>query len=150
MVCLGNICRSPLAEGIMKEKIKKAGLDWEVDSAGTSHYATGNPPHHLSQKVAKLNGVEICSQRCRQFTKQDMQKFDKIYVMDEDNYREVKRISRELWDASKVHLLMNEQYPNENRIVPDPWYGDEKDYHNVYKMIDQACEKIVDKYAVSK
>jgi len=142
MVCLGNICRSPLAEGILKDKIKKAGLGWEVDSAGTSHYQTGVAPHNLSQKVARLKGIDICDHCCRQFTKEDMLKFYMIYVMDKENYSEVKRISKELWDKNKVEMLMNEIYPNENREVPDPWYGGEEDYHKVYKMIEEACEKI--------
>lgn len=146
MVCLGNICRSPLAEGILKDKIKKANLNWEVDSAGTSHYQTGIAPHNLSQKVAKLNGIDICIHGCRQFTKADMLKFDKIYVMDTDNYNDVKRISRELWNENKVELLMNEVYPGEDREVPDPWYGGEEDYHKVYKMLDEACESLINKY----
>ncbi len=143
MVCLGNICRSPLAEGILKDKIKKAGLNWEVDSAGTSHYQTGIAPHKLSQKVARHNEIDICKHCCRQFTNEDMLKFDKIYVMDKDNYDEVKRISKELWDKDKVEMLMNEVYPNQNLEVPDPWYAGEDDYHKVYKMIDEACKKIV-------
>jgi protein-tyrosine phosphatase len=147
MVCLGNICRSPLAEGVMRHKLRKAGLDWEVDSAGTNHYETGCAPHRLSQKVAGMYGVDICSQQCRQFTPEDMIEFDKIYVMDKNNYNDVKRISKNLWDASKVDLLMNELYPDENRIVPDPYYNGEEDYHDVYKMIEKACEKVIEKYS---
>jgi protein-tyrosine phosphatase len=145
MVCLGNICRSPLAEGILKEKIQKAGLAWEVDSAGTSHYLTGNPPHKLSQKIAKEKGINICTQRCRQFVKQDMERFDKIYVMDEDNYVDVKRIAGDKWSEGKVDLLLNAAYPLENRSVPDPYHGVESDYHSVYEMIDKACDNIIKK-----
>jgi protein-tyrosine phosphatase len=141
MVCLGNICRSPLAEGIMQDKIKKAGLDWVVDSAGTGNYHVGSPPHHLSQKVAKDNGIDICEQCCRQFVKQDMLNFDKIYVMDHDNYKDVRRISKELWNADKVDFLLNELYPGENRDVPDPWYGDEEDFYTVFELLDKACER---------
>ncbi|MEP7318037.1 MAG: low molecular weight protein-tyrosine-phosphatase, partial [Panacibacter sp.] len=104
MVCLGNICRSPLAEGILQHKANAAGLDWKVDSAGTGNYHIGSQPHQLSQKVAKQNGVNICDQKARQFVKEDMQAFDKIYVMDADNYNDIKRISRELWDAGKTDL----------------------------------------------
>ena len=143
MVCLGNICRSPLAEGILKDKIAKAGLDWEVDSAGTAHYQTGSAPHHLSQKVATSYGIDICDHGCRQFIQQDMIDFDKIYVMDAGNYKEVKRISRNLWDALKVDMLMNELYPSENISIPDPYFSEEADYHKVYEMIEKACEKIV-------
>lgn len=146
MVCLGNICRSPLAEGIMQHKINKAHLDWEVDSAGTAGYHVGEAPHKLSQKVAKHNGIDICSQQCRQFVKEDMQRFDKIYVMDSSNYTDVKKISGALWNESKVDLLLNELYPNQNKNVPDPWYGEEDGYHKVFDMIDKACDKIIEQY----
>ena len=146
MVCLGNICRSPLAEGVLKHKMQKAGLDWTIDSAGTNHYETGFPPHKLSQKIANLNGVEICDQQCRQFIKEDMLEFDKIYVMDENNYCEVKRISKQYWDEDKVDFLMNEVYPFENRCIPDPYLGNEEDYKKVYILIDKACTVIVKKY----
>jgi protein-tyrosine phosphatase len=145
MVCLGNICRSPLAEGILRDKIQKAGLDWEVDSAGTSHYITGDPPHKLSQKIAKEKGIDICSQQCRQFVKQDVERFDKIYVMDEANYADVKRIAGEKWNEDKVDLLLNEAFPLENRSIPDPYHGVETDYHSVYEMIDKACDNIIKK-----
>jgi protein-tyrosine phosphatase len=147
MVCLGNICRSPLAEGIMQHKADKAGLNWQVDSAGTANYHVGEPPHRLSQKVAKLNGVDISNQCCRQLVKEDMLRFDKIYAMDKDIYNDIKRISGELWDPSKTALLMNEVYPGKNMDVPDPWYGTEQGYHEVYAMIDNACDIIIKKYA---
>lgn len=147
MVCLGNICRSPLAEGILQHKADKTGLDWKVDSAGTANYHVGEPPHKLSQKVAKMNGVDICSQQCRQFVKEDMQSFDKIYAMDNDIYNDIKRISKDSFDISKTDLLMNEVYPGKNMDVPDPWYGTEKNYHEVYAMIDKACDAIIKKYA---
>ncbi len=147
MVCLGNICRSPLAEGILKDKIKKAGLDWIVDSAGTNHYETGFPPHKLSQNIARLNGVEISDQQCRQFLKEDMINFDKIYVMDENNYHEVKRISKQFWNKEKVDFLMNEVYPYENRSIPDPYLGNEADYKHVYGLVDKACTHIIEKYS---
>jgi protein-tyrosine phosphatase len=146
MVCLGNICRSPLAEGILDYKAKKAGLNWKVDSAGTGNYHIGEPPHRLSQKIAKLNGIDICQQQCRQFKKEDMLEFDRIYAMDKDIYNDLKRISRELWDPSKTDLLMNEVYTGENIDVPDPWYGTEKNYHEVYAMIEKACAAIIEKF----
>jgi protein-tyrosine phosphatase len=131
----------------MKDKVKKAGLDWVVDSAGTAKYHIGSAPHHLSQKVAKKYGVDICEQCCRQFKKDDLDNFDKIYVMDKDNFNEVKRISKELWDKNKVEMLLDQLFPEEHRGVPDPWYGDEPDYDKVYKMIDKACDAIIEKYA---
>lgn len=147
MVCLGNICRSPMAEGILDDKAKKAGLNWKVDSAGTGNYHIGDPPHLLSQKVAKLNGIDISQQCCRQFVKEDMLEFDKIYAMDNDIYNDIKRISSGLWDPSKTDLLMNELSPDQNIDVPDPWYGTEKNFHEVYAMIDKACDAIIEKYA---
>ncbi len=147
MVCLGNICRSPLAEGILRDKVRKADLHWTVDSAGTANYHVGEAPHRLSQKVAKFNGVDISFLQGRQFDKHDMIHFDKIYVMDADNYEEVKIISKELWNENKVDLLLNELYPFENREVPDPWYGAEEGYHRVYKLISEACDAILLKYA---
>jgi len=95
--------------------------------------------------VAQLNGVDICSQKCRQFVKEDMLEFDKIYAMDCDVYNDIKRISRELWDPSKTDLLMNEIYPGRDIDVPDPWYGGEKDFHEVYNMISKACDAIIEK-----
>ncbi len=144
MVCLGNICRSPLAEGILKDKVKKAGLDWQVDSAGTNGYQPGCPPHHFSQKVAKHYGIDITDQKCRQFTNSDIKKFDRIYVMDIENYQDVKEIAGVKWDAAKVDFLLNQIYPGQNKNVPDPWFGGEDGFHKVYKMIDKACEAIVE------
>lgn len=146
MVCLGNICRSPLAEGILQQKVNNAGLNWEIDSAGTAGYHIGEQPHILSQKIASINGIDISRQQCRQFDRQDMQLFDKIFVMDLDNYNEVKRISGETWDPEKVSLILDILYPGEDREVPDPWYGTEKDYHFVYDLLNRASEKIVEQY----
>ena len=145
MVCLGNICRSPLAEGILADKAKKAGFSWLIESAGTGGYHIGEPPHSLSQKVALLNGIDISKQQCRQFRKEDMVSFDRIFVMDNDNYHEVKRISMEVWDEKKVSFLLDELYPGEKREVPDPWYGGEEGFHEVFKMIEQCCDRIIEK-----
>lgn len=145
MVCLGNICRSPLAEGILEHKARKAGLNWTIDSAGTNGYHIGEAPHRLSQKVARLNGIDICQQRARQFVKEDIDRYDKIYAMADDVIDDIKRIAQEKYDPSKVDLLLNELYPGQNLSVPDPWYGPEPGYHEVYKMIDAACEKIIER-----
>lgn len=146
MVCLGNICRSPLAEGILRHKAKAAGLDWEIDSAGTAGYHAGCAPHELSQKVAKLNGLDISGQECRQLAKEDILLHDHIFVMDRSNFSDVKRICGNDWDENKVSLLLDMIYPGEQREVPDPWYGTEKDYHSVFAMIGEACDAIVEKY----
>jgi protein-tyrosine phosphatase len=147
MVCLGNICRSPLAEGILKHKVKKAGLDWQVESAGTNGYHVGEAPHRLSQKVAALNGIDICQQRARQFVKEDFDRYDKIYAMADDVIEDIKTIAQDKYDPSKADLLLNEVYPGKGLSIPDPWYGTEPGYHEVFKMIDEACDKIIRKYA---
>jgi protein-tyrosine phosphatase len=150
MVCLGNICRSPMAEGILKHKVKQAGLDWQVDSAGTNGYHIGEPPHRLSQKVARLNGVEICDQRARQFVKEDLDRYDKIYAMADDVLDDIKQISGKKFDPNKVSLFLNELHPGKNRSVPDPWYGTEPGYHEVYRLLDETCDAIIRKYAYSE
>lgn len=146
MVCLGNICRSPLAEGILQDKAFKAGLKWSVESAGTNQYHTGESPHPLSQKVAMLNNVNISNQRARRFIAADFENYDKIYALAEDVLDEIKRIAGKKFDATKIDLLMNELYPEKNMDVPDPYFGSEKGYHSVYKMLDEVCDAIVKKY----
>jgi len=146
MVCLGNICRSPLAEGILKHKVKAAGLNWKIDSAGTNGYHIGEAPHRLSQKVAKLNGIDICDQKARQFSKEDLNRYDKIFALADDVVDEIKWIAKEKYDPNKVDLLLNELHPGENLSVPDPWYGPEPGYHQVYKLIEAACDAIIRKY----
>jgi protein-tyrosine phosphatase len=146
MVCLGNICRSPLAEGILQHKALEAGLKWRVDSAGTNGYHLGEAPHRLSQKVALLNGIDISRQRARQFTTADLQQFDKVYAMAGDVITEMKWIAGNKYSPDKVDLLLNELYPGRNKDVPDPWYGTEPGYHDVYAMLDKACDKIIEKY----
>jgi protein-tyrosine phosphatase len=148
MVCLGNICRSPLAEGILQYKALQAGLHWKVDSAGTGNYHIGEPPHILSQKVAKLNGIDISQQQCRQFRASDMHDFDLIYVMDHANYKDVKRMSGPAWDETKTQLILDETDGSENE-VPDPWYGTEEDYHHVFALLSEACDSIIKKYGLS-
>jgi protein-tyrosine phosphatase len=145
MVCLGNICRSPLAQGILQDKALKAGLNWSIESAGTDTYHVGEAPHPLSQKVAIENGIDICNQRARRFVAEDFEKFDKIYALAEDVLYEIKRIARNKFDGSKIDLLMNELYPGKSMDVPDPWYGSEEGYHKAYQMIDAACDAIVKK-----
>jgi protein-tyrosine phosphatase len=145
MVCLGNICRSPLAEGILQDKAFKAGLGWSVESAGTNSYHKGEPPHPLSQKVARIHGIDICKQRARRFVAEDFDRFDKIYALANDVMDEIRRIAKNKFDPSKADLLMNEIFPGQNIDVPDPWYGPEPGYHETYKLIDEACEAIVEK-----
>ncbi|HKB45983.1 MAG TPA: low molecular weight protein-tyrosine-phosphatase [Chitinophagaceae bacterium] len=148
MVCLGNICRSPLAEGILQDKAFKAGLPWRVESAGTNSYHIGEPPHPLSQKVARINGIDISKQRARRFVANDFEIYDKIYALAEDVMDDIRLIAGKKFDASKIDLLMNELYPGKNMDVPDPYYGPEAGYHQSYKLIDEACSKIMEKYSM--
>jgi protein-tyrosine phosphatase len=149
MVCLGNICRSPIAEGILQNKALKAGLTWTVESAGTNRYHIGDPPHPLSQKVALLNGIDISQQKARSFRAEDFDIHDKIYALAEDVLEDIRIISKKKFDTTKVDLLMNEIYPGKNMDVPDPYYGPEEGYHETYKLIDKACDAIIEKYSIS-
>ena len=143
MVCLGNICRSPLAEGILQHKVSKAGLKWSVESAGTNGYHSGEPPHHLSIKVALQNGIDISLQRSRKFLAEDFETYDIIYAMAKDVLDDMKLIAGEKFDKHKVDLLLNELYPKQNKDVPDPWSGPEKGYKEAFDLIENACEKII-------
>lgn len=143
MVCLGNICRSPLAEGILKSKAFLK--DIMVDSAGTGSYHIGGEPDNRSVSVALKNGLDISGQRARQFSVSDFDNFDYIYVMDGLNYRTVKRLARNEADIAKVTLILNELFPGENLDVPDPYNGGEHGFKVVYEMLDEVCEVIVNK-----
>lgn len=147
MVCLGNICRSPMAEGILQYKADMQNIKWQVESAGTANYHIGEEPHHLAQKVCRFNRIDISQHKGRQFVKEDMLHYDKIYVMDRSNYSDVKYISGHLFDENKIELLLNELHPGEDRNIPDPWYGSEDGYHEVFEMIDMACNQIINKYS---
>ena len=146
MVCLGNICRSPLAEGILQDKALKAGLKWQVDSAGTNSYHIGEPPHHLSIKVAKQNGIDISNQRSRRFIADDFEKYDLIYAMAGDVMGDIRRIAKNSYNKKKLKLFLDESFPGEDKEVPDPWYGPEPEYHEVYAIIDNNCETIIKKH----
>ena len=146
MVCLGNICRSPLAVGILQAKADAAGLNWVVESAGTNGYHTGEAPHKLSQKVAKRNGIDISCQVSRPFTPEDFEKYDKIYAMADDVVGDIRRISGKKFNADKIDYFLNELEPGTNKNVPDPWYGEEDGYTEVYELIDRACNAIIKNY----
>ena len=143
MVCLGNICRSPLAEGILRHKCSRLHLPWEIDSAGTNGFHTGESPHPLSQKVAALHGIDISNQVSRRFVKADFDRFDRIYAMAEDVMKEMKYIAGQQFDPEKADLLLNVLHPGSDKEVPDPWYGDESGYHQVYTLLDEACEALI-------
>ena len=143
MVCLGNICRSPLAEGILKSKV--FSFKTFVDSAGTGAYHVGEKPDKRSINIAKENGIDITNQKARKFSVKDFDEFDLIYVMDNSNYEDVISLARNEDDKMKVNLILNEVFPDENLDVPDPYYGGEFGFKNIYKMLDEACEIIAKK-----
>ena len=145
MVCLGNICRSPLAEGILKNKVTQKDLNWEVDSAGTGAWHVGNLPDRRSIAVAKKYGIDITDQRARQFKTEDFQNFDLIFVMDASNYRNVLTMAPSTNGEDKVQFIMNMVQPGYNQVVPDP-YHDNDGFEQVYQMLDTACDKIIEKY----
>lgn len=138
MVCLGNICRSPLAQGILEAKIKKFNLPWEVDSAGTSGWHDGEKPDARARAVAKKYNTPIDNQISRKITTRDFSYFDLICVMDASNYREVNSMAKESGLNPKIEFLLNLAYPHENRQVPDPYYDGK--FEEVYNILDQAIE----------
>ena len=143
MVCLGNICRSPLAEGILSEKLPSS--KFKVDSAGTAGYHVGKKPDTRSIQVAQKNGIDITYQRGRQFNVNDFGKFDLIYAMDFSVYKDIIDLAPDENAKSKVKMILNEVFPGENMDVPDPYYGSDFGFESVYKMLDQACEVIANK-----
>ncbi len=138
MVCLGNICRSPLAEGIMKQKIREAGLAWQVDSAGTGYWHVGELPDRRSIVTAGQHGIDITDQRARQFQAADFDRFDQIFVMDTQNRRDVLRLAPSEAHCTKVILMLDKLYPGEDRSVPDPYYDDDG-FEEVFHLLDRAC-----------
>src|SRR5699024_2123166 len=143
MICLGNICRSPLAEGILKSKVDPEKV--QVDSAGTGNWHVGNPPDPRSIAVAHKNNIDISDQVCRQFKISDFDTYDIIYVMDNSNKEDILALAKHEEHRKKVKLLLNVIFPVENVDVPDPYYGGPTGFDSVFKMIDQACDKIATK-----
>ena len=149
MVCLGNICRSPLAEGILAAKLPKD--KFTVDSTGTGSWHIGRAPDERSIAVAKKNKLDISRQKGRQITTSDFDAFDYIYVMDNSNYWDVVQLVNNHEQTEKVHLILDELFPNENVDVPDPYFGLPNGFNTVYKMLDEACDviakKLIEKHA---
>ncbi len=143
MVCLGNICRSPLADGLLKSKVDSLGLDVVVDSAGTSSYHVGHSPDARMRATARERGISIDELEARQFTVQDFNDFDLIYAMDQSNYQNIVDLARSEDDKSKVHLILNESHPNKNLEVPDPYFGGDQGFIEVYEILDEATDAII-------
>lgn len=144
-VCLGNICRSPLAEGVFRDMAQKNGLSVEVDSAGTADYHVGHSPDERSVDVCAKHGIDIGALRGRQFTAADFDAFDYIYVMDKSNYSNVLLLARSEADKNKVDLLLNLSNPGRNMEVPDPYYGGPSGFDKVYDMVYDACQELIEK-----
>jgi len=143
MVCLGNICRSPLAEGILKSKVDPEKVF--VDSAGTGDWHVDSEPDKRSIAIASKNGLDISQQRGRQFSKKDFQDFDHIFVMDNSNFKDVIAMADTDEERQKVHLILEEIFPSENVDVPDPYHGGDQGFKNVYMMLDEATDELKSK-----
>lgn len=146
MVCLGNICRSPLAEGILRQKAEKENISLIIDSAGTSNYHTGENPDSRTIANAKKNGVDVSNLKARQFKVADFDSFDHIFVMDSNNYNDVIALARNEKDKTKVEMILNRVYPNSNMNVPDPYFGGEQGFENVFILLDKACDVIIESF----
>jgi protein-tyrosine phosphatase len=142
-VCLGNICRSPLAEGILKKKFEEHGIDGIIHSAGFEPYHEGQHPDPRSISTARKNGIDISNKVARLFTVEDFDDYDKILVMDSMNYADVIRLARDDEDRAKVDFILNQVNAGSNDEVPDPYYGGASGFDRVYDMMDRACDRIV-------
>jgi protein-tyrosine phosphatase len=145
MVCLGNICRSPLAEGILKEKLKQKGLSWQVDSAGTGGWHIGSLPDHRSVQVARKNGIDITDQRARKIRGNDFEEFDLIFAMDSSNHSDLLRHAVGEEEREKIKLILDETVHMKGKSVPDP-YWDDNGFEQVFSMLSEACDKIIERY----
>ena len=144
MVCLGNICRSPVAEGLLRKKAEEAGIDILVDSCGTSGYHDGENPDERSVENAMKNDLDISHLISRKFRQSDFDNFDRIFVMDSSNYQNLKALASNYSDMDKVDLILNQSYPNENRSVPDPYFGGKNGFQEVFDLLNDACENFID------
>jgi len=145
MVCLGNICRSPLAEGILKHKLELNNFHSFVDSAGTGGYHIGAQPDTRSIEIAKKYGIDLTDQRARKVRSIDFEEFDLIFAMDTYNFQDLQKMAKKE-ELIKIKMILNESNPGKNQSVPDPYYGGEDGFENVYQMLDLACEKIIENH----
>ena len=143
MVCLGNICRSPLAEGILRKKAEEFKLNLFIDSAGTSNYHIGEHPDMRTIKNAFTHNVDLSKLKARQFSVADFDNFDIIFVMDASNYSDVISLARNDNDRNKVELLLDRVYPKAGIAVPDPYFGGEEGFENVFTILDKACDVVI-------
>lgn len=144
MVCLGNICRSPLAEGILKDKIKKHNLNIQVDSCGFEFEHLGCQPDYRAIQIASQHNIDITSKKARLFSPKNFDEYDKILVMDQNNFRMVANKARSKADLEKVDFIMNLIKPDSNLEVPDPYYGKMNGFQHTYELLDLATDRIVE------
>jgi len=146
MVCLGNICRSPMAKAILLKKLQEKNITWvEVDSAGTSDYQSGGKADQRTLESGLKHGIDLSKHRARQFNRRDFDTFNLIYAMDNENYSDILNQASNEEEAKKVKLILNEINPEAGLSVPDPWFGGEKDFEKVFNLLDKACTIIVEK-----
>ncbi|MFM7472938.1 MAG: low molecular weight protein-tyrosine-phosphatase [Crocinitomicaceae bacterium] len=150
MVCLGNICRSPLAEGILKKKLEERSLSWVVDSCGTANYHIGKAPDKRMIQTAASYNTDISQLKARQFSLADFEKFDLIFTMDKNNFEAVQRLAIDNKQRQKVRLLLNEWKPGLDLEVPDPYYGSTFDFINVYELLDEALDSVINNLDAKK
>lgn len=146
MVCLGNICRSPMAEGILRSKAKSKGISIQVDSCGTASYHVGERPDPRSIAKMKEHGIDISRLFGRQFSSVDFKEFDHILVMDKNNYQNVSNLARSQQDLTKVDFILNYVNPESDHDVPDPYYGEEDGFEKVYQMLEKASDSFLKKH----
>ncbi|MFM7637539.1 MAG: low molecular weight protein-tyrosine-phosphatase [Crocinitomicaceae bacterium] len=150
MVCLGNICRSPLAEGILKKKLEERSLSWVVDSCGTANYHIGKAPDKRMIQTAASYNTDISQLKARQFSLADFEKFDLIFTMDKNNFEDVQRLAIKNEHHQKVRLLLNEWKPGLDLEVPDPYYGTTFDFISVYELLDEALDSVINNWDAKK
>lgn len=145
-VCLGNICRSAIAEGVLKNKAEQQNIPLTVDSAGTSAHHVGEAPDHRMQKKGKEHGIDISNQHARQFSRADFDAFDYIFAMDTSNHQNIIRLASNDNDLKKVQLFMDLTNPKEQLSVPDPYYGGEQGFEDVFQLVNKGCDQFIEKY----
>ncbi|MDY0103127.1 MAG: low molecular weight protein-tyrosine-phosphatase [Lentimicrobium sp.] len=150
MVCLGNICRSPLAEGVMRKKLEDHHIEGIVDSCGFEAFHVGDTPDERSINVAREHDIDIKMLKARLFVQSDFDRFDRIYVMDRHNMMDVAKKARNKNDLNKIDFIMNAAYPGSDMRIPDPYMGGLKDFEKVWEMVDLATEKIIDQIKTNK
>ncbi len=146
MVCLGNICRSPMAEGIVRAEFENKNISAQIDSAGTAAYHIGEGADERAQNELRKYNIDISKERAQKFIPAHFDEYDRIFAMDEQNYKDIISQARNQEEKDKVSLFMNLVSPNEHISVPDPYYGGDEGFTEVYKMIKLSAEELTKEY----